>query len=107
MRMCIDYPKLNKDKIKNQYPLPRIFDLFNQFYRATIFSKIDLRSGYHLLKIMAQDIEMKTFRTRYVHYEFLVMSFILKNVPGSSMDVMHRVCKPILDKSIIMFIDKS
>ncbi|KAI3797556.1 hypothetical protein L1987_32814 [Smallanthus sonchifolius] len=103
--MCIDYRELNKLTIKNKYPLHRIDDLFDQLQGASWFSKIDLRSGYHQLKVRDEDIPKTVFRTRYGHYEFLVMSFGLTNAPVAFMDLMNRVCQPMLDRSVIVFID--
>ncbi|GJV19113.1 putative reverse transcriptase domain-containing protein [Tanacetum coccineum] len=104
-RMCIDYRELNKLTVKNHYPLPRIDDLFGKLQGLCYFSKIDLRSGYHQLRLHEEDIPKTTFRTRCGHFEFTVMLFGLINAPAVFMDLMNRVCKPYLDKFVIVFID--
>ncbi|GKF24951.1 putative reverse transcriptase domain-containing protein [Tanacetum coccineum] len=104
-RMCINYRKLNKLTLKNRYPLPRIDNLFDQLQGSRVYSKIDLRSGYHQLRVREEDIPKMVFRTRYGHYEFQVMPFGLTNAPTVFMDLMNRVCKLYLDRFVIVFID--
>ncbi|GKE78724.1 putative reverse transcriptase domain-containing protein [Tanacetum coccineum] len=103
--MCIDYRELNKLTIRNRYPLPRIDDLFDQLQGSSVYSKIDLRSGYHQLRVRDEDIPKTAFKMRYRNYEFQVIPFGLTNAPAVFMDLMNRVCKPYLDKFVIVFID--
>jgi hypothetical protein len=104
-RMCVDYRSLNEVTIKNKYPLPRIDDLFDQLKGACVFSKIDLRSGYHQLKICASDIPKTAFTTRYGLYEYTMMSFGLTNAPAYFMYLMNKVFMEYLDKFVVVFID--
>ncbi|GJS43874.1 putative reverse transcriptase domain-containing protein [Tanacetum coccineum] len=103
--MCIDYRELKKLTVKNRYPLPRIDDLFDQLQGLSTYSKIDLRSGYHQLRVRDEDIPKIAFRTQYEHYEFQVMPFGLTNALAVFIDLINRVCKPYLDKFVIVFID--
>jgi hypothetical protein len=104
-RMCVDYRSLNEVTIKNKYPLPRIEDMFDQMRGSKVFSKIDLRSGYHQLKIRTKDIPKIAFTTRYELYEFLVMSFGLTNAPAYFMNLMNKVFMEYLDQFVVVFID--
>nr|GEW64738.1 putative reverse transcriptase domain-containing protein [Tanacetum cinerariifolium] len=106
LRMCIDYRELNKRTVKNRYPLPRIDDLFDLLQGSSVYSKIDLRSGYHQLRVREQDVPKTAFNFWYGHYEFQVLPFGLTNTPVVFMDLINRVCKPYLDKFVIVFIDE-
>ena len=105
LRLCVDYRELNKIMIWNKYPLPRIDDLFDQLRGETFFSKIDMRSGYHQLRIREHDVSNTAFLTRYGSYEFRVMPFGLTNSPAVFMDLMNRVFREFLDQFVIVFID--
>jgi hypothetical protein len=105
MRLCIDFRQLNKVTVKNKYPLPRIDDLFDQLKDEKVFSKIDLRSGYHQVRMKDEDISKTAFRTRYGHYEFTVVPFGLSNAPVVFMCLMNGVFRNYLDKFVIVFLD--
>ena len=100
-RLCIDYRQLNRVTIKNRYPLPRIDDLFDQLRGARVYSKIDLRTGYHQLRVRETDIP----KTAFKHFEFTVMPFGLTNALAAFMDLMHRVFQPYLDQFVVVFVD--
>jgi hypothetical protein len=103
--LCVDYCALNEVTVKNKYPLPRIDDLFDQLYGTCVFSKIDLRSGYHQLKVWECDITKTTFVLRYGMYEYTVMSFGLTNAPAYFMYLMNKVFMEYLDKFVMVFVD--
>jgi hypothetical protein len=103
--LCVDYHPLNSVTIKNKYPLLRIDILFDQLAGAQVFSKIDLRSSYHQIKIHSEDIPKTVFTTRYGLFEYLVMSFGLTNAPAHFMYLMNSVFMPELDKFVMVFID--
>ena len=105
IRFCVDYKELNKVTVKNTYSPSRINDLFDQLQEATVFSKFDLLSGYHQLRIRDSDIPKTAFRSRYEHYKFIVMSFGLTNASVVFMDLMNMVFKDFLDTFVIVFID--
>ena len=105
LRLYIDYRQLNRVMIQNRYLLPRIDDLFDQWRGSRVYSKIDLRTGYHQLRVRDTDIPKTTFRTRYVHFEFMVMPFGLTDALATFMDLMHRVFQPYLDQFVVVFVD--
>ena len=105
LRLCIDYRQLNKVTVNNRYPLPRIDDLFDQLKGARVYSKIDLHTGYHQLRVRETNIPKKTFRTLYEHFEFTVMPFGLTNALTAFLDLMHRVFQPDLDQLVMVFVD--
>jgi hypothetical protein len=104
-RMCIDYRVLNKITVKHNYPMPRVDDLLDSIGHAKIFSQIDLKSGYHQIRIRDEDIPKTSFRTRYGHYEFLVLPFVLCNAPATFMMLMNDVFRPVLGDFVVDFVD--
>ena len=105
LRLCMNYRKLNRVTIKNRYPLPRIDDLLDQLRGVRVYSKIDLHTGYHQLRVRETDVPKTTFRTRYGHFEFTVMPFGLTNALAAFMDLMHRIFQPYLDQFVVVFVD--
>ena len=105
LKLCVDYRQLNKFTVKNKYPLPRIDDLFYQMRGSKVFSKIDLRFGYHQVRRQEKDIHKTTFRKRYGHYEFVVVPFGLTNAPTAFMCLMNSVFSKYMDKFVLVFLD--
>ena len=105
LRLCIDYKQLNRVTIKNRYPLSRIDDLFDQLRGVRVYSKIDLHTGYHQMRVRKTDIPKTAFKTRYGHFEFTLMPFGLTNAPTTFMDLMHRVFQPYVDQFVVVFVD--
>ena len=105
LRLCIDYRQLNRVTIKNRYHLLRIDYLFDQLRGVRVYSKIDLCTSYHQLRVKEADIPETAFRMQYGHFEFIMMPFGLTNAPTAFMDLMYRVFKPYLDQFVVVFID--
>ena len=105
LRLCVDYRQLNRVTIKNRYSLPRIDDLFDQLRGAQVYSKIDLRTGYHQLRVRETDIPKTEFKTRYGHFKFTVMPFGLTNALAAFIDLMHMVFQPYLDQFVVVYVD--
>ena len=103
--LCIDYWQLSRVTIKNRYPLPRIDDLFHQLRGVRVYSKINIRTSYHMLRVREEDVPKTMLRTWYGHFEFIVMPFGLTNAPAEFMDLMHRVFQPYLDRFVVVFVD--
>ena len=103
--MCIDYRALNKQTIKNRYPLPRIDEMLDRLYKAQYFSKIDLCSGYHQIRIVPEDVSKIAFRTRYRHYEFLILCFGLTNAPATFQTLMNDIFRERLDVCVLIYLD--
>jgi len=104
-RLCVDYRQLNKLIIKNKYPIPRIDVLLDQLRGAAVFSKIDLRSGYHQILVKPEDVHKMALRSRYRHFEYVVMPFGVTNAPTIFLDYMNRIFRSYLDQFVVVFID--